>query len=184
MFSGISASQVSLRLIDCSQDSADSAGQVSFKDTNNNDKADVESGLTDTGASTNAEITDINGVSSTYNQSADKVDVQNGTVTVTVRSNSAGCSQLVAFEDKNGDKALNIDANNKPTEPFAISGKVNAVTPVAVDLGPNAVTPYGSYTATAQLQDGSTPTAKDVALAGVPVMFSVDMVMVPPRLRR
>ena len=167
-FSGISASQVYLRLIDCKQDSADQAGQVSFTDTTpNDDKADL-------GAATNATITQINGVSSNYGTGANKVDVQNGTVTVTVNSNSAGCSQLVAFEDKNSDGALNLDSNNKPTEPFAVSGALTAVTPAGIKIqgGAATSTPYGSYTATAQLTDGANGTGDAVAIAGVPVKFS------------
>lgn len=164
-FSGISASKVDLRLINCSGESTDSSGTTTFKDsTPPTDKADMT-------APSGASITKINGVSSTYGPGANSVNVSNGTVTATVTTTGAGCYQLVAFEDKNNDTFLNTDSNGAPTEPFAITGQITAVAidGVAVDGGNNVVRPFGSYTATAQLTQGGKP----VALAGIPVQFHV-----------
>jgi hypothetical protein len=75
---------------------------------------------------------------------------------------------VVVFEDANNDGALNLDENNQPTENFAVSGEITAVDPTDVTLGEDTRTPYGEYTATAQLTDGT----DKVAAAGVPVRFT------------
>jgi RPA family protein len=165
-FSGIDADNVNLALVECSQVAIADDGTVTFVDVAGDaNEADL------VGAD-QASITSINGVSSVYPDRVNNVVVEDdGTVTVVVDSTEAECAVLVAYVDADDDNELDLNAENAPTEDFAVSGQILSTNPDGVVASPaTATNPYGeAHTVTAQLVDGAATAAS--AEAGVAVRF-------------
>jgi putative cell wall-binding protein len=133
--SGITSSTVDVALVPCENVNVDQNGVATFTDDaeNNgagNDQADL--------GSTPATITAVNGGNPDTDtgetaQYQNNVNVVNESVTFSVNSNEADCVVAVVFDDANGNNQLDLDANNQPTEAFAVTGETEFVPPAAAN---------------------------------------------------
>jgi hypothetical protein len=133
--SGITSSAVDVALVPCENVNVDQNGVATFTDEaeNNgagNDQADL--------GSTPATITAVNGGNPGGDtgdtaQYQNNVNVVNESVTFSVNSNEADCVVAVVFDDANGNNQLDLDANNQPTEAFAVTGQTEFVPPAAAN---------------------------------------------------
>jgi putative cell wall-binding protein len=131
---GITSATVDIALVDCDNVTRD-GDIISFADADgvpagsgNNVADGIDLDNTDTAAFFSAS----NGVATAGEpEYLDDVVVVNGAVTYSVNSNELGCVVAVAFADPDGGDDLDLDANNQPTDAFAVTGEVTFNPPAA-----------------------------------------------------
>ena len=117
--------KVRVELFNAKNVKTDSNGQVSFADAENNgagnDKADT--------GSVSSVITVVNGTTVNGGNGQQAVDVaaSNGSVTFTVKGQGYESAVPVVYDNSTDPDALDLNANNMPTEAFGIGGTLNVV---------------------------------------------------------
>lgn len=156
-FSDIDAANLDIQLAGCDDVDIDEDGNVSFRDADNDGDADFRAVA--------GYISAVNGVALTTNANrVNDATVVDGELDVTVQSTGEDCIVVVVFDDADDDNLLDLDADDMPTEDFAIAPNTVFATATAVDATPETdLNPYGSqHTVTAQLR-----TARDTNADGV-----------------
>jgi len=117
-----------IQLVNCANTTTSPTGQTSFTGTNTGGSGNTVS-PGDTG---NNSITVVNGVGNTAGSPTATATPSNGTLSFTVQNNgTASCVVPVVFQDANGNKALDLNANGTPSEPFGQGGTTNFINPGA-----------------------------------------------------
>jgi len=127
---GIAASDVDVALYPC-ENVVLNQGVVNFRDDDNDNVADPGADLVE------ADILSVNGTASAQanTERVSGVAVTNGSIAFVIDSPTADCVVAVVFDDADDDDALDLDANNRPSEQFGASGAVSFVPPPAASGG-------------------------------------------------
>ena len=125
---GISAESVDIALVPC-EDITVEDGVVSFDDTDNNN-------LADNVGNTNATISTVDGTAAgtDYRNNVDPDAGEDNEITFEVTAAQDECVVAVVFADADNDDQLDLDANDQPTEAFAVTGALQ-YTPAEADFG-------------------------------------------------
>lgn len=122
----IDANSVDVALFPCGVTSS-AQGVITFADANADNGADRDAAQVD------AEIVSVNGAATpaTDTEHVSDATVADGRVTVAVDSSLRDCVVVVVWDDADDDDVLDLDANDRPTENFGVSGSITFVRPPA-----------------------------------------------------
>lgn len=124
---------VKVALLPASNVTEDANGVVTFEDSDATANMADDLGSTETGE---AQIEQVNGAAYT---AGTPVNAVNGNVSVVVDSEAFDEAVVVVYNDADGDSQLNLDANNQPTEKFAVGGPVTWLPAEAANGTDNSV---------------------------------------------